>query len=91
MIVSPTRELAQQTFKNLNLVIRGLQKRRKSVRLQTSLFIGGKKSKASKVSETLNKSGKEGDMVIVGTPGRLRQELFSGDANGKIKLLNQGR
>ena len=52
------------------------------MRLQTSLFIGGKKSKANQVSETVE--GKGGDVVIVGTPGRLRQELFSGDANGKF-------
>lgn len=76
MVVSPTRELAQQIFDNLNRVLAGIQKRGRGKRLGARLLIGGQNNQ--------NVKGLRDNLILVGTPGRLRQELFTENINGNF-------
>jgi ATP-dependent RNA helicase DDX55/SPB4 len=70
IIIAPTRELAEQITKVLDLFLNNINDHYQT-RLSSQLIIGG-----SSVEFDLSKTQKNGANVIVGTPGRL-QELFT--------------
>ena len=80
LIVSPTRELAQQIHQVLQSMVLGIKKRLNAV-IKTRVLIGGK-SIAEKVLPG-DKDLKCLGVVWVGTPGRLREVIHTQDINGK--------
>ncbi len=74
LIITPTRELAQQVLKEITNIVP------KSAKLRTACLIGGE-SYGRQIADLRNHP-----RLIVGTPGRINDHL----ENGKLKLHNVG-
>jgi superfamily II DNA/RNA helicase len=88
VIISPTRELAVQIHGVLQKISEGIKKRDIGEVLPISL-IGGKHKLSSNTNEFSTEEWNEErkkkflGSVWVGTPGRLREEIYQSDSNGK--------
>ena len=93
LVISPTRELAVQIHKVLQTISKGIQKREIGEIVSVSLIGGKQKGKINpgqamkKWKSTRDKSKKFIGSVWVGTPGRLREEMFQADPNGNYYYI----
>ncbi|KXS16263.1 DEAD-domain-containing protein [Gonapodya prolifera JEL478] len=83
IIISPTRELASQTFTVLTPFLRHLESHENLPKLTSFLLTGGHRP----VDQDLALLREEGTNIIVATPGRLDDIL---ERNGKNEILKLG-
>lgn len=70
LIISPTRELAQQTYDVINIFLNSSHMQAESSHLKSILFVGGNNI-TSDIKEFVN----NGAQIVVGTAGRLEDLL----------------
>ena len=70
LIISPTRELAQQTYDVINIFLKSSHMQSESSNLKSILFVGGNNI-TSDIKEFLD----NGAQIVVGTAGRLEDLL----------------